>query len=231
MGSSRQSIAVITADVIASRRYSDADRRRLDRIVRAAFVDMNRRFPGTIQTMAAFRVTAGDEFQCVFGDLSRATRALTYLRAVAATGGLSPPIRFRASLGLGERSTAKRPNPYQEDGSAFARSRQGLETLAATRSPVRWTKFVTGREAVDDASDAVLSLADHLFQSWTVSQWEAVRWTLLGETRQEIAGRLEIAHQNVSKRLRAAGWSSLEPALDFLDRLLEGAGRTSNEVR
>ena len=80
-----------------------------------------------------------------------------------------------------------------------------------------------GDPARDAAADAVLSLADCLFQGWTIAQWEAVRWEILGARREDIAKRLRIAHQNVTKRLTAAGWSHLAPAMAFLKQLLEDA--------
>ncbi len=223
-------VAVMTGDIIGSKRYPPKERQRLDRVLRAAFGDMERRFPGAIHTRVAFRITAGDEFQCVIRDVSRALEILTYVRAVAATGGLRPPVRFRASVGVGEISVARRASPYEEDGPAFVRSRRGLDELDKMRSPKRWTKLLTGKKERDSTADAVLCLADYLFERWTVPQWEAVRWTILGHTRQGISRKLGIAHQNVTKRLLAAGWPHLEPPLRFMGGLLQEASGTLKRV-
>jgi len=224
-------VAVITADIIASSRYSRRDRQRLDRVLRAAFRETERRFRGAIYTRMAFRITAGDEFQCVIADVPRVFEILTYVRAVAATGGLEPPLRFRASVGVGEISVTKRTSPYEEDGTAFVRSRHGLENLSKGRGPTRWTKLVTGYSDKNAAADAVLCLADHILEGWTVPQWGAVRWAILRLTREAIARRLKIAHQNVTKRLLAAGWPHLKPALGFLGQLLAEAIRTHEAVQ
>jgi len=224
-------VAVITGDVVASSHYSGVDRRRLDRILRAAFRETERRFEGAIHTRMAFRITAGDEFQCVIGDVPRAFDVLTHVRAVAATAGLEPPVRFRASVGVGQISVAKRSNPYEEDGPAFVRARQGLDALGGRRSPSRWTRLLTGQSGTDEAADAVLGLADHILEGWTVSQWEAVRWALLGLTRQEIARRVKVAHQNVTKRLLAAGWPHVHSAFGFLGKLLGEAARIPRVVQ
>jgi len=223
-------VAVITGDVIGSSRYARRDRQRLDRLLRAAFRETERRFRGAIHTRMAFRITAGDEFQCVIADVPRVIEILTYLRALAATGGLEPPLRFRASVGVGEISVTNRASPYEQDGAAFLRSRRGLEDLGKGRGPTRWTRLVTGHGEKDPAAEAVLCLADHILGGWTVPQWEAVRWAILGLTRQAIAGRLEIAHQNVTKRLMAAGWPYLEPALSFLHQSLRETIRTRETV-
>ncbi|MGH9867201.1 MAG: SatD family protein [Candidatus Polarisedimenticolia bacterium] len=225
-----RSVAVLTADVVGSSRYSSADRRKLDRIIRLAFAEVERRFPGAIHTQMAFRITAGDEFQCVIADAPRALDIVAYLRAVVATGGLTPPVRLRASVGIGAITTPRRANPYEEDGPAFVNARQGLEEIHRARS-LRDTALVTRSPEVDAAADAVLSLMDFIQRSWTVPQWEAVRWSLLGFTREAIASKLKVAHQNVTKRLRAAGWPHCETAWAFLRELIERDIRTRQRVQ
>ncbi len=231
MGKSTKLIAVITADVIGSSGYSTDERRSLDRILRAAFRDTEQRFPSAIHTSMAFRVTAGDEFQCVIADVPQVLRVLTYLRTVAASGGLNPPVRFRASIGIGSLSTPKRSNPYEEDGIAFVRARRGLEQLEKSRSPTRRTALISGDEAIDTSADAVLCLADYIMQGWTVPQWEAVRWALLGLKRKEMARKLKIAHQNVTKRILAAGWLQIDIAFTSLAKLLPGTAGTHPKVQ
>ncbi|MEK7378719.1 MAG: SatD family protein [Candidatus Binatota bacterium] len=226
-----RAIAVITGDVIGSSRYSASAREKLDRLLRQAFADAERRFPRAIHTRMAFRITAGDEFQCVISEIPRAFDILTYVRAVAAGGGLDPPVRFRASVGVGELSTPKRTSPYEQDGTAFVRAREGLEDMAKDRNPVRWTKLRTDSPEIDEPVDAVLCLADYLEQSWTVPQWEAVRWSILGLTRKEIAKKLGIAHQNVTKRLLAAGWPHFEIAVAFLRSALGQLSGTPRRVQ
>ena len=84
---------------------------------------------------------------------------------------------------------------------------------------------------MDDPADTVLCLTDFIQQSWTVPQWEAVRWSLLGLTREAIAAKLKVAHQNVTKRLLAAGWPHFEVAAAFLHELIERTARTPRRVQ
>lgn len=167
----------------------------------------------------------------MISDTARALDILTYLRAVVATGGLTPAIHLRASIGIGELSTRKRQNPYEEDGPAFVHARKGLDEITHTRSPLRTTKIVTGTLETDATADAVLCLSDFIQESWTIPQWEAVRWSLLGMTREAIARKLEVAHQNVTKRLLAAGWPYFEPAAAFLRQLIDRLARTQTQVQ
>jgi len=159
MGRHASHVAVVTADIIESSRYSQQDRRRLDGILRKAFEDVQQQFRDSIHTRMAFRITAGDEFQFVVSAIPQAFTVLMYLRALVAAGGLLPPIRFRASLGVGEISVPKRASPYEEDGAAFVRSRRGLEGIAKGGSRVRWTSLITGAPEVDSTADVVLCLA------------------------------------------------------------------------
>lgn len=214
-------VAVLTADIIQSTRYSRLERQRLNRALLKAFDEIVRRYPKAVHTRLAFRITAGDEFQCVFSDIAKTFDILTYLRATLATSGLEPIIRFRASIGVGEISVAGRSSPYEEDGEAFAHARRGLEQLEKRRH-TRWTKIVTGQAELDSTADVVLTLLDYMQQGWTVPQWEAVRWSLLELTREEISKKLKVRHQSVSKRLSAAGWHQFRVASKFLGDLLGG---------
>ncbi len=225
----RERVAVLTADIIHSSQYTGSDRRRVDRVLRESFEEMERSFPGSIHTPMAFRVTAGDEFQCVIKQVRNAFRMLTYFRAMAAISGLRPMLRFRASLGVGEIVLVKKKNPYEEDGSAFIRAREGLDQ---TGSSARWTKLITGSAELDRPIDVVLSLLDSMQQRWTLPQWEAIRWALLGLKREDIAKRLRVSvegkrrrkpptHQSVTKRLSAAGWQRFEQAAEYLSDCLE----------
>ena len=211
-------VSVVTADIIKSRRYSPDSRRRIDSILKKAFADLARKNPEAIHTKLAFRITVGDEFQCVFSDVPRSFDLLTYLRAAVAISEIKPLISFRAAIGVGGISIEGKSNPYEEDGEAFVRARNGLERAKKKK---RLTTVITGNPEVDRVVDLVLSLTDRLQKSWTLPQWEAVRWTLLGLTREEISRKLGVAHQNVTKRLSAAGWQEFKEASQFIAETLE----------
>jgi len=214
-------VAVLTADIIHSTRYTKAERQRIDRVLMKAFTEVNRVYPRALQTKPAFRVTAGDEFQCVFADVPESFNILTYLRCVCATSGLKPPLTFRASIGVGSISVSGKTSPYEEDGEAFVRSRRGLEQLEKEKR-TRWTKIITGNQDADAAIDVILLLLDKMQQDWTVPQWEAVKWILAGQTREQVSKKLKVAHQNVTKRLAAAGWQAFKVSSKYLtERLRE----------
>ena len=115
----RDLVAVVTADIIGSTRYSALDRRRVDALLRRAFRDAERRYPEAVHTRMAFRITTGDEFQWVMSDVPRTFDVLMYLRAVAASAGLVPGLRFRASIGHFARACCSARTPILNNWEAF----------------------------------------------------------------------------------------------------------------
>jgi hypothetical protein len=91
-----------------------------------------------------------------------------------------------------------------------------LDSIKHNRRSDRWTTILTGDDGLDAPLDVILGLVDELQRGWTPAQWEAVGWTMRGLKRQETARRLKVAHQNVSKRLAAAGWPAVSEALAFI---------------
>lgn len=219
MRKSKKLVSVITADIIHSRSYSPRLRRRVNTVVRRSFNELAKKYPEAVRTRLAFRITAGDEFQCVFFNVTEILDLLTYLRASTATSGVAPLIRFRASIGIGGITVSSQSTSYEEDGEAFVRARIGLDQLKKQRQ--RLTKLITGDSEADRVADIVLLFLDHLQMNWTAAQWEAVKWSLLDLKREEIAKKLNVAHQNVTKRLSAAGWGQFREGSKFLRELLE----------
>ena len=214
-------VSVVTADIVHSTHYSDDSRRKINTVLKKSFDELVRTYPDSIYTPLAFRITAGDEFQCVFSNVAQTLDLLIYLRCSVAISKVRPLISFRASIGIGGMSVKAKSNPYEQDGEAFVRARRGLEQLAKRRQ--RLTKLITDMPEIDSAVDIVLLFLDRFQKGWTRAQWEAVKWSLLGLTREEIARKLDVAHQNVTKRLTAAGWQEFKEGTEFIRELLEKA--------
>lgn len=222
MGAKDPRVAVITGDIIDSRLYSASERKRLNAALGRSVDTATRTLSTKVLARLDFRVTAGDEFQFVLERPDTALATVFLIRSLLAAEPLKPIARFRAAIGVGDAkyrpSRAARLRPYEWDGPPFIMARQGLELIKGTRSPDRWTALVTGDKRSDDEFDVILGLIDHVQKDWTKAQWEAVGWTVRGLKRLETARRLRVAHQNVSKRLSAAGWLAISAALHYLDR-------------
>lgn len=220
MGAISLRVAAVTCDIIDSRRYTGVAREKLHDAVARAFKTLTDSTPALDSTKLDVRVTAGDEFQFVLRKSERALDVVMALRSVLALEDFRPMVRFRAAVGVGEATfrPAKRPNqrPYEWDGPAFVYAREGLEAIQRQWSPDRWTALRTSNTASNLQFDVILGLVDRLQRSWTIAQWEAIAWTLKGLSRQETARHLGVRHQNVSKRLSAAGWAAVDAAMTFV---------------
>jgi class 3 adenylate cyclase len=80
-------VAVLTADIIQSTVYSRAERQRLNRALLKAFDEVVERYPKAVHKRLTFRITAGDEFQCVFSDIPKT------LNISRDKGGHKSPLR------------------------------------------------------------------------------------------------------------------------------------------
>lgn len=219
----RTPVAVVTADLLGSRRYSRKARAELDRTIRQSFAA--RRLGGALRQFkpaaTGFHITVGDEFQFVTDDFAHVVPFITHLRARLARLPLQPRPAFRAAIGIGSVTLVRSVNAYEQDGPAFVRARDGLDALKAlTRGRGQRTIVATGQPARDREFSAVLALMDHVQARWTTAQFEAVDLTLQGAILLEAAAKLGIRHQNVSKRLRAAGWYEFNQAQDLVSAWL-----------
>src|SRR6266852_3686964 len=103
---------------------------------------------------------------------------VVFLRSIVAGIKVKPLVMFRASIGVGALIVGGGTSSYEKDGPAFVQSRAGLLFLANGRT--RWTALVTGEPSIDKTADVLLTFLDSIQQRWTRSQWEAVRWALMG---------------------------------------------------
>jgi hypothetical protein len=216
---SKSIVAVVTADMVNSRRYGKKSRTELDRAVRQSFSP--RQLPGSLRDFkvaaAGFHITVGDEFQFVSKNLDLVLPFVTHLRARLARLAIDPKPQFRVSVGVGTVVLARSGNAYEQDGPAFVLSRRGLNALKeASRGRDQLTTVVTGTSDRDREFDAVLALMDHMQRRWTRQQFEAADLALQGATLQEASAKIGVRYQNVHKRLRAAGWFEYKQAQDLL---------------
>lgn len=216
-------VAVVTADMISSRRYGKKARTELDRAVRQSFSP--RQLPGALRRFkvaaTGFHITVGDEFQFVSKNLELVLPFVTHLRARLARLSIEPKPQFRASIGIGTVVLARSDNAYEQDGPAFVLSRRGLNALKeASRGRDQLTTVVTGNPARDREFEAVLALMDHVQRRWTRQQFEAADLALQGATLLQSSAKIGVRYQNVHKRLRAAGWFEYKQAQDLLSEWL-----------
>lgn len=211
-------IAVVTADLVGSRRLAAPERRLVDRRLRDVFAKnafqkyRSKAKPGGFD----FRVTVGDEFQFVLEDKAVLLDAVTELRLFLALVEIPSGVSFRAGIGIGTVTLARASRAYERDGPAFVRSREALEGLKRSQR----TAIRSGDASLDRTLDVLLGLMDEIQRRWTREQWHAIDFELRNRTILEAASALRVAHQNISKRLQAAGWREFDVALDYIREAL-----------
>ncbi|MFY0992529.1 hypothetical protein [Halomonas sp. C05BenzN] len=198
-------IAVLTGDVIDSRKV--ADTRRLHRVLDTTLAELVDRHGGHGERYR------GDGFQLALPQPGAAMTAAVQLRA-ALIQHSEPHQRWDAriavAVGQEDRGIAA------ADGEVFVRSGQALDTLETRHLAVVLL------EAPDEACPTLLTrFLDDLIDGWSRYSAEVVTLSLdRATTQQALAERLGIRQPSVHKRLRAARWELLVDTLAYFERRL-----------
>ncbi len=213
-----ETVAVITGDIINSKRYLSEERLALDTLLKQAFETAAARFPETVHANISFSTIQGDEFQFVLRDPAKAYAYLVFMRSILAASSLEPKPGFRAAIGIGEIAVHEGGDSYAMDGAAFHFSRQGMKKMESMKSGLdRLTILTSAQPAMDESVNIVLMYQDMIERRWTREQHLAVRWRLENETYRKIGEKINIAPQNVQKRLKAAHWDEFSAGLQFIE--------------
>ena len=92
------------------------------------------------------------------------------------------------------------------------------------RKKGRYTRALTADPETNAVLDAFCHTLDALHSGWTDAQWQAIHRRDGGRTLQEIGEELDIAYQNVSKRLIAARYSLYQDVLAAAGLVFTRAG-------
>ena len=214
-------VAVVTCDIIQSRKYTSDQRRKISSTLQREFAKVSKAYGDSVHTPTSFNITVGDEFQFVLSRPAKSYEITVFYRALASLSGLIPMLDFRASIGIGEIAVESKKASYAQDGQAFHRSRMGINSLNEQKlKGKRRTTIVTGEPSLDGTLDSILMYQDLLEERWTRAQREALRWRIPLSTYEEIGRKLGVAYQNVQKRLKAANWDEFSHGLAFVERTL-----------
>lgn len=216
-----ETVAVITGDIIDSRRYTSEERLELDYLLKKSFESAAANFPDTVHGDISFSTVQGDEFQFVLQKPERAYSFLVFMRSVFADSPLEPKPRYRAAIGIGEIAVPEGNVSYAMDGAAFHFSRDGINKMAQSRNcRDRLTILTTAHAALDESVNIVLMYQDMLERRWTREQHIAVRLRFENGTYEKIGEKIKIAPQNVQKRLKAAHWEEFSLGMHYIERTL-----------
>ncbi|WP_282040772.1 hypothetical protein [Halomonas alimentaria] len=204
-----QRIAVLTGDVIDSRKVED--RPRLYRLLDDSLAELASRHGGHGER---FR---GDGFQLALPQAAPAMEAAVALRAALIEHSETHQrwdARIAVAAGPAEHGIAA------ADGATFVASGRALDALADGVAHLSLTRL----EAPEDHGLALLvRFIDDMIDGWSPYSAEVVGLSLRHDASQQaLAERLGIRQPSVHKRLRVARWALLSDSLDYLrERLAE----------
>lgn len=171
-------------------------------------------------------VTAGDEFQGLFGGPQEAAGA------VSVVADWMAPWNLRFGLGLGPLETPVNPDQaIGMDGPCLRRAREALDQAKADDGWLRTRGFGEADRYIGRVVDPIGVLRER----WTPRQAEFVHELRRHGTQKEVAQALDVSESTVSESLAAAAYGTIRDAHHALTGLLHTAARwgasTGGETR
>ncbi|MCE8026581.1 MULTISPECIES: hypothetical protein [Halomonadaceae] len=202
-----QRIAVLTGDLVDSRKASDPQR--LFQVLDTAIEAITVRYGGQSERYR------GDGFQIALPDPTVAMPAAVLLRA-ALIRHSEEHQRWDARIAVAIGQDAWQPGQRvtEASGEVFVRSGQTLDTMSEGTAHLALS-------LVEEPNSECLALltrfVDDLLDGWSRYSAETVYLSLWHEeSQQALAKRLGISQPSVHKRLRAARWALLDDYLRYL---------------
>ncbi|SFU94524.1 hypothetical protein [Halomonas korlensis] len=202
-------IAVLTGDVIDSRRVTDAAH--LYHVLDATLATLAKRHAGRGQRYR------GDGFQLVLADAGQAMTAAIQLRAELIRHS-EPHQRWdaRIAIAIGEDNWQATQAITDADGEVFVRSGQALDAMETHHLTL---SLIEAEQ--DDCLSLITRFVDDLVDGWSRYSAEIVFLSLQQSvTQQALAEQLGIRQPSVHKRLRAARWALLADTLACFEKRL-----------
>ena len=164
-------IAAVTCDIIKSRQYSNADRSKVNDLIRSAFNEAIDLFPEAKADKLSFSIIQGDEFQFVINKPAMAYRFVVFYRLILSLKDLKP--NFRAGIGFGEVAVSN-ANSYKMDGSAFHRSRDAFQKFSQPKFRNRITHILCSNQELNDQFEILAMYNDFIEQRWSKKQKNSI---------------------------------------------------------
>jgi len=209
-------VSVTTVDIVGSKKYSPKQQSVVKKELQKSLSNLNVVYKKFL--LLPITSTIGDEYQGVVFPHWKVLQIADRLR-VLVRSSQKIKIDLHISIGIASNSIKKGKEARLHEGPAFYLSRQGIDLLKQNRT--RRTKIVTESAQVNDLADLILTYQDVILLNWTPTQWQAITWRDQGFNLKEIGLKLNVAYQNISKRLKAANWEIYIQGREFLENYLK----------
>jgi hypothetical protein len=193
--------AVLTADIVASRRIEEFRRRRDQKLRPISTLHVNQKL-----ILSDYAVTAWDEFQAILTRPAHVPTVILDLRRHF------HPLQLWIAIGIGHVSEPNRkPVNKFAGGEAFERAREAVNQLKDKPSKFRMlTAFASGNTLFDSIGNTVYSLHDTLLQGVSGKQWQTMNVQLATKRQDLTAKKMDLDESTVSRNLRRGFYWQIE---------------------
>jgi SatD family (SatD) len=210
---SERVFAVITADVIGSRRIEGFRRKRDQKLRPLSRIHVREKL-----ILSDYAVTAWDEFQAILRNPSMAPRVVLDLRR------RFYPMQLWIAVGIGRVSEPhKKPVNLFAGGEAFERARMAADQLKTdkTGKDHRLTSFISGDAMFDLTANTIYRLHDTLLRGVSAKQWETVLAQVSTGSQELAAKKLQVNISTVSRNLRRAHFWETEETCQAMASIIQ----------
>jgi hypothetical protein len=209
----KQKYAVITADIVGSRRIKSFRPRRDEKLRTISDLHVRRKL-----ILSSYAVTAWDEFQAILRKPEYVPSVILDLRR------LFYPFELWIAVGIGLVSEAhKRPVNVYAGGEAFERAREAADRLKTGNSKYRvLTGFNSGDQILDATANTIYHLHDTLLEGVTARQWVTINVQLETGRQDLTARKLKVDDSTVSRNLKRGHFWQILETQQAMERIIAG---------
>jgi len=224
--------ATISADVISYTALSEPDKMELEEGIKKLIGELSVRF----KKHSFFgRMVQGDYIECAMKNPKYSLRIAlllkTFIKSIEFSSAADDQLRPKYFAEHGIRLAVAvapliRLDPKNGiiDGEAIYLSGRAIKSLSTSdkqKIVIKNTMFFCSRNnKLQEQFDALFSLLDTLLSKCSAKQCEVVYYKLLDFSEKEIAEKLERYQSTISQHSTAAGWLSIEKAINYYEKTI-----------
>lgn len=222
--------ATISADIISYTSLTEEGKRRLELGIRNLLSELSTRYS---EQNFYGRLVKGDYIECAMNDPRYSLRIALLLKTYVKSFDLkvvndgNSRLKYFIEHGL-RLAVAVAPLTKLDadkdliDGEAIYLSGRAIKDLSTSNKKKIVIKntmfFCSPNNELEDRFDTVFSLLDTIISKCSAKQCEVVYYKLLSFSEKKIAEQLNKYQSTISQHSTAAGWLSIEKAINFYER-------------
>lgn len=227
--------ATISADVISYTSLNETEKRKLEESIRNLINKLEERYK---KEKFFGRLVQGDYIEFAMDipkpSLRIALILKAFVKSLSFDENKSSKSRLRYFNEHGVRlavavAQLETFNPQKGiiDGEAIYLSGRAIKSFSTSNKQKVVIKntmfFCSSNEKIQNEFDVVLALLDTIFTRFSAKQSEVIYYKLFGLSEKEIATKLDKYQSTISQHSTAAGWLSIEKAVNYFEKYFNHA--------